>query len=74
MNLLGEDISDLRIIDEIFAKFEKISGAILSRTKKSKDWPLPWLRVVPMIKMFGFRITPVYKQTLELSQVLIRQL
>jgi hypothetical protein len=78
VNFLGEDISDLRIIDEIFAKFEKISGAILSRTKKSKvmglgvwkgkqDWPLPWLRVVPMIKMFGFQITPVYKQTLELS-------
>ena len=78
VNFLGENTSDLVIIDEIFANFEKISGAILSRSKKSKimglgpwrgrrDWPLPWLQVVPMVKMFGFQISPVYKQTLEQS-------
>ena len=76
VNFLGEKISDLIIIDEVFANFEKISGAILFRSQKSKimglgqwkgkqDWPLSWLRVVPMIKMFGFQITPIYKQTLE---------
>ena len=76
MNFLGERISDLIVIDEIFASFEQVSGAILFRSEKSKimglgswkgkqDWPLPWMRVMPMIKMFGFQITPTYKQTLE---------
>ena len=78
VNFLGEKISDIVIIDEIFANFEKISGAILFRSKKTKimglgkwrgkqDWPFTWMKVVPMIKMFGFQITPVYKNTLEKS-------
>ena len=76
VNFLGERISDLIVIDEIFANFEQVSGAILFGSEKSKlmglgswkgkqDWPLPWMRVMPMIKMFGFQITPTYKQTLE---------
>ena len=50
----------------------------MSRTQKSKimglgswrgkvDWPLLWMRVVTMIKIFGFQVTPVYRQTLEIS-------
>ena len=31
------------------------------------DWPLDWLKVVNMMKIFGFQITPKYKQTLQLS-------
>ena len=31
------------------------------------DWPFPWMKVVPVIKTFGFQVTPVYKQTLERS-------
>ena len=78
VNFIGEKLSDLVIIDEIFLNFENISGAILFRSQKSKvmglgpwrgklDWPLPWMKVVPMIKMFGFQITPSYKLTLEKS-------
>ena len=78
VNFLGESISDLVIIDEVFTNFEAVSGAILSRSKKStimglgswrmrQNWPFPWLKVVNMVKMFGFQITPVYKQTLEKS-------
>ena len=78
VNFLGEKVEDLIIINEIFSNFEKISGAILSRTQKSKimglgswrgkvDWPLLWMRVVTMIKIFGFQVTPVYRQTLEIS-------
>ena len=78
VNFFGEKLSDLRIIDEIFVNFEAVSGAILSRTDKSKvmglgpwrgkqDWPLSWMKVVPMIKVFGFQITPVYRLTLEKS-------
>ena len=69
VNFVGDKLSDLVIIDEIFSNFEIVSGAILSRTQKSKvmglgtwqgkqDWALPWMKVVPMIKMFGFQITP----------------
>ena len=77
VNFLGEKEMDLVIIDEVFENFEKISGAILFRSKKSKIlglgkwrgrqvWPLAWMKVVPMIKMFGFQITSSYRQTLEL--------
>ena len=69
VNFIGEKLSDLVIIDEIFLNFENISGAILFRSQKSKvmglgpwrgklDWPLPWIKGVPMLKMFGFQITP----------------
>ena len=66
VNFIGENTCDLIIIDEIFLNFEKISGAILFRSKKSKvmglglwknrlEWPLPWLKVVPMIKCLAIR-------------------
>ena len=78
VNFVGEKISDLIVIEEIFSNFEDISGSILSRSQKSRvmglgtwrgrqDWPLGWLKVVSMIKIFGFQITPNYKQTLQLS-------
>ena len=78
VNFVGEALSDLIVIEEIFSNFEDVSGAILSRSSKSKvmglgpwrgkqDWPFQWLRVVNMIKMFGFQITPSYNQTLQLS-------
>jgi hypothetical protein len=78
LNFLSESENDLVIIDEIFVKFEDISGAILSRSCKSKvmglglwrnrnNWPLPWLRVESELKVFGFQISPVYKTTLERS-------
>ena len=78
VNFIGESISDIVIIEEIFTNFESFSGAILSRSSKSKvmglgqwrgklDWPLEWLQVVSCLKIFGFHISPTYKQTLELS-------
>ena len=76
LNFLSESESDLILIDEIFVKFEDISGAILSRSMKSKvmglgpwknreQWPLQWLQPKNELKIFGFQITPVYKKTLE---------
>ena len=76
LNFLSESESDLVIIDDIFVKFENISGAILSRSLKSKvmglgpwkdreQWPLQWLQPKTELKIFGFQITPVYKKTLE---------
>ena len=77
VNFLGEKLEDLVVIEKIYREFEDFSGAILSRSKKSKVmglgiwkdkqvWPLQWLQVVPSIKIFGFQITPNYKQTLKL--------
>ena len=77
INFVGENIADLLVIEEIFCNFENCSGAILSRSFKSKimglgvwkgrqDWPLKWLKVESSIKMFGFQVAPIYKQTLTL--------
>ena len=76
LNFISEDDSDLNIIEEVFEKFENVSGALLSRTKKSKVmglglwknrdvWPLPWLQTKSELKIFGFQLTPVYKTTLD---------
>jgi hypothetical protein len=57
VNFIGERECDLIVIDEVFSNFEDISGAILSRSEKSKvmglgpwkgrqDWPLSWLVVI----------------------------
>ena len=43
VNFLGEKISDLVVIEEIFSNFGDISGAIFSRSQKSKVMGLgPW--------------------------------
>ena len=76
LNFLSECENDLLVIEDVFVKFENISGAILSRSSKSKimglgtwktktKWPLNWLQLKPELKVFGFQITPVYKRTLD---------
>ena len=35
--------------------------------RNRNGWPLPWLKVRSELKVFGFQITPVYKNTLERS-------
>ena len=78
INFVGEHLGDLVVIEEIFSNFEDCSGAILSRSSKSKvmglglwrnkeDWPFQWLKVEKMLKIFGFNISPSYKKTLQLS-------
>ena len=43
INFVGENLSDLVIIEEVFSNFENCSGAILSRSVKSKIMGLgPW--------------------------------
>ena len=64
------------IIENTFTRFESISGALLSRSWKSKVmglgpwrnklvWPLPWLTVKNELKIFGFQICPTFKITLD---------
>ena len=43
VNFVGERITDLIVIDEVFTNFEDVSGAILSCSQKSKVMGLgPW--------------------------------
>ena len=76
LNFLSEHESDLLVIENTFTRFESISGALLSRSWKSKvmglgpwrnkvDWPLPWITVKNELKIFGFQICQTYKKTLE---------
>ena len=73
INILTENIQDLVVIDEGFKKFEDMSGAILSRSNKSKvigfgtwtgraNWPLAWLKAVSEVKVFGIKILSTYKE------------
>ena len=75
---MSSDINDLIKFDDVMQKFELTSGAILSRTNKSKvmgigswkgkqDWPnkVKWMKVVDDMKIFGFTVCPTYQKTLE---------
>ena len=74
---LSSDTRDLVKFNEVMEKFEMTSGAILSRTNKSKvmgigpwkgrqNWPeeVSWMKVVTEMKIFGFTICSTYQQTL----------
>ena len=76
LNFLSESEADLLIIESIFVRFETVSGALLSRSSKSKvmglgtwrqkqNWSLPWLQVRNELRIFGFQIRQNYKQTVE---------
>ena len=64
INLMTEDDSDLQTVDNAVRKFERVSGAILSRNQKCKvigfgrwkgrqEWPLSYVKTVSEIKIFG---------------------
>ena len=72
LNVMTNKLDDLEIVDEAVRKFEKVSGAILSRNRKCKiiglgawkdklDWPLDYLQTVDEIKVFGFFIMNSFK-------------
>ena len=73
--IVGTKIKDVIRFEETMKKFESQSGAILSRTSKSKimyirNWagreesPFPWLQVMKELKVFGLILTPNYSTTL----------
>ena len=76
VNVVLDDERDMVKIDEIFGKFEKISGALLNRSNKTKcmglgsnegrrNWPLDWVKVEPCLKIFGVTHFPEYKKTID---------
>ena len=76
VEVLVDDDKDFVKVNQIFEKFESLSGAVLSRSEKSKVmgfgcwrervlWPLPWLKCVKQMKVYGFEILPSYAETLD---------
>jgi hypothetical protein len=76
VQILSSDVNELVKFDQVMQKFEETSGAILSRTKKSKvmwlgslkskqDWPeeVKWMKTVIEMKIFGCTVCPTYKDT-----------
>ena len=78
VNVLVKDPEDMLVIDIIFDKFERFSGAILNRSEKTKlmgighfrdrqRWPLDWIKVVKSLRIFGVTLFPTYMETLEFN-------
>ena len=78
LNIMTNDLNDFVKIDTQVRRFENYSGAILSRSRKSKvlgfgawnrkeDWPIPWLDCVQSIKVFGIFICDKYGEMLKLN-------
>ena len=75
--VVGSD-QDILLVDEVVDQFEKVSGAILNRSKKSvilglggwkdrKDWPLSWVKTVDKHKVFGIVLTARYQEMLKVN-------
>ena len=67
LNIMTNNDKDLLIVDESVRKFECVSGAVLSRSKKCKvigfgnwkkrqNWPLKYVQSVDELKVFGIYI------------------
>ena len=78
MNFITEKEEEFGIIDVIFTEFEDMSGAILSRSKKTKvlglggwrgrnKWPLKWIETVDELKVFGIKVSANYKEIVKLN-------
>ena len=78
VNITTEKLEDFEVVSKIVKRFEKVSGAILSRNKKCKvigfgnwadklDWPLDWIRPVKSERVFGIFICDDYDELLKLN-------
>lgn len=74
ISCISTDPKDLIILDNIFNKFETLSGTVLNRHNKChvmgiggwrgrEEWPLPWLQSVNSIKMYGITFCPTLPLT-----------
>ena len=77
IELISGEVQDLVMFNKVMVKYEKQSGAMLSRDRKSKvmglglwrgkeDWPreVSWLQTVPQMKVLGLVVSPLYSETL----------
>ena len=76
VNILTNNLNDFLVVDSAIKKFEAVSGAILSRAKKSKvigfgswkdkvDWPLDYLKTVKEMKVFGIFVMDSYRSMIK---------
>ena len=76
LNVLTGNVNDLVVVNNAVEKYEKFSGAILSRDHKCKilglgtwknktNWPLPYIVTVKEIKVFGVYIMDSYRNLLK---------
>ncbi len=82
VEVLGDKLSDIIIMDQVCRDFEAASGAILNRNRKTvilglgswagrSQWPLDWLHSVNSVKVLGFVITPTFLATVEATWDLV---
>lgn len=78
VDIFGESERDILVADTLCGMFERISGAILNRNRKSailglgswagkKEWPLQWLSAPGTMKVFGVNFTSELKSTIAAS-------
>ena len=78
INITTDNLGDFDVVETVVQKFEKVSGAILSRDKKCKviglgnwaskeDWPLVWIKAVKYEKIFGIFVCDSYDEMLRLN-------
>ena len=78
LNIMTNNLHDFAIVDTEVKNFELLSGAILSRSFKSKvigfgawsqkeDWPLNWLSCVKNLKVFGIYISDNFNEIMKLN-------
>ena len=78
VNVISEDLDDIVVIDEIFKRFELLSGTKLNRNEKckimglggwasKKDWPLNWIQNVQSIKVFGLTLYHTVPKTVRIN-------
>ena len=78
INAVTSNLDDFLVIEKVSKKFELSSGAILSRNLKCKvvgfgawatkeDWPVPWIKPVKTVKIFGIIICNSYREMVRLN-------
>ena len=78
INIITDNLGDFEVVESVVKKFEKVSGAILSRDKKCKviglgkwaskaDWPLGWIKAVKYERIFGIFVCDSYDEMLKLN-------
>merc|ERR1711872_98588 len=71
-------LDDFEVVSNVVKRFERVSGAILSRNRKCKvigfgnwacklDWPLGWIKPVKFERVFGIFICDDYAELLKLN-------
>ncbi len=74
VDIVAQSEEALGIINDICSRFEKMSGAILNRNRKSailglgswagrQNWPLPWLNSPPTLRVFGVEFAATARAT-----------